>query len=88
QGAVTTIENRKLLTGEKYSYYINDQLVDLSKEVVTDKTQSFYMTNGKDNQSIGYVFLNQLPTHAKLDQRTGKWSDINHNQSKEEVSNS
>lgn len=88
QGAVTTIENRKLLTGEKYSYYINGQPVDLSKEVVTDKTQSFYMTNGKDNQSIGYVFLNQLPTHAKLDQRTGKWSDINYNQSKEEVSNS
>ncbi len=88
QGAVTTIENRKLLTGENYKYYINGQQVDLSKEVATDQTKSFYMTNGKDNQSIGYVFLNQLSTRAKLDHRTGKWSDINYNQSKETVKNS
>lgn len=86
-GAHTTIENRKLLENEQYSYYINGKLVDLTKEVITDNTKSFYITNGKANQSIGYVFLNDLSTHATVESRTGKWSDINYNQPKAEVSN-
>lgn len=86
-GAHTTIENRKLLENEQYSYYINGKLVDLTKEVITDNTKSFYITNGKANQAIGYVFLNDLSTHAAVESRTGKWSDINYNQPKAEVTN-
>lgn len=87
KGAVTTIENRKLAQGQDYTYYINGQAVDLSTELTTDKTESFYMTNGDSQQSIGYVFLNGLNTHAQVEERTGKWSDINYNQPSTEVQN-
>jgi hyaluronate lyase len=87
KGAVTTIENRKLSPGQNYTYYLNGAPIDLSKDVVTDKTQSFYMTNGDIKQSIGYVFLNDLSTHAQVEERSGKWSDINHGQSSAPVQN-
>lgn len=87
KGAVTTIENRKLTDGQSYTYYINGQAVDLSNEVTTEKTKSFYMTNGDIKQSIGYVFLNELDTHAQTEERTGKWSDINYGQSSDTVQN-
>lgn len=87
-GGVTTIENRKLTPGQHYNYYINGKQVDLSNEVITDKTKSFYMTNGDVKQSIGYVFLNGLSTHAQMEERAGKWSDINYGQISTVVQNS
>lgn len=86
-GAVTTIENRKLVQGQDYIYYINGQPVDLSSEIITDNTSSFYMTNGDQKQSIGYVFLDGLSTHAQVEERTGKWSDINYGQPSTVVQN-
>lgn len=88
KGAVTTVENRKLVAGENYQYYINGQAVDLSHQVTTGETKTFYMTNGKANQSIGYAFLTPLSTQAKVEKRVGKWSDINYGQSKDAVENS
>lgn len=85
--AISTIENRKL-TNDSYQFYINDQLVDMTKVVITDKTKSFYMTNGNIKESIGYVFLDELQTYGVIDKRQGSWYDVNEGQSKDIVKNS
>ncbi|MBF8969754.1 polysaccharide lyase family 8 super-sandwich domain-containing protein [Streptococcus sp. NLN76] len=86
---VTTIENRKLLADKDYRYFLNGQEVHLSKqELEMDFPKSFYVSNGDENQSIGYVFLQPMRITSKLVEGQGSWSEINYDQPKELHTNS
>lgn len=87
-GVSTTIENRKLLPDKTYQYSINGEAVTIDEtEQTVENIKTFYMTNGEENQSIGYAFLTPLSTKVQVETRKGKWSDINYGQSKDEVEN-
>lgn len=71
--AITTVENRKVKSGESYNLIANGKKVD---SLNNQKINKLLLENNGKNRNIGYMFLNGETINAYKEQRTGKWSDL------------
>ncbi|NHM73893.1 polysaccharide lyase 8 family protein [Staphylococcus sp. 11007852] len=76
--AQTTIENRK---ANGYTLYKDDKPLD---KAVNEDTKSIFLKAQNTQNNIGYHFIKPTKLNVEKIERTGKWLDINKNQSKEE----
>ncbi|MSN66078.1 polysaccharide lyase 8 family protein [Staphylococcus aureus] len=74
---VTTVENRK---ANGYKLYTNDIETTTSNDN-TQETNSVFLESSDTKKNIGYRFLDKPKITVNKETLTGKWSDINKNQS-------
>ncbi|MFH7728112.1 polysaccharide lyase 8 family protein [Staphylococcus aureus] len=74
---VTTVENRK---ANGYKLYTDDIETTTSNDN-TQETNSVFLESSDTKKNIGYRFLDKPKITVNKETLTGKWSDINKNQS-------
>ncbi|MFM1539083.1 polysaccharide lyase 8 family protein [Helcococcus bovis] len=82
--AITTVENRKVKSGESYNLIANGKNVESLKN---QKINKLLLENSEKNRNIGYIFLNGETINAFKAQRTGKWSDLRKDSANTEFTN-
>lgn len=86
--AATTIDQRKLESGNPYKVYVNDKEASLTEqEKDYPETQSVFLESSDSKKNIGYFFFKKSSISMSKALQKGAWKDINEGQSDKEVEN-